>query len=319
MDFLSAPKGIRPSHRFCIDELLNVHADDAPEGYEQKWQSWRREAMLVQPKPSIRDAECDHGKWRVFDVRYTSTDRAELGGWLLLPKLGHVERGFIIGHGYAGRDEPDFQYTFENAAIFFPCARGLGRSKLSPISPDPRWHVRHDIDKPDSYVLRGCVEDVWLAVSALLRLEPQLEGRIAYMGGSFGGGVGAMALAWEDRIARAHFCMPSFGYQMLRLKLKTLGSAASIQTLYKKEPSLVTRTLKWYDAAYAARYIRVPVHVACALSDPVVAPPGQFAVFNALAGEKQLFTLRAGHMSYPEQEREMKELQKELEEFFSHI
>ena len=319
MDFVRSAKKIRPSHRFDIDDLMEVCVGEEPEGFAEKWQQWREEALQVQPKPSIRDAGYDHGVWRVFDMEYTSTDRVQVGGWLLLPKSGRIERGLVISHGYGGREAPDYHYGFENAALLFPCARGLGRSKHPPISHEPRWHVRHDIDKPESYVLRGCVEDVWLAVSAMLRLVPHLEGHIGYMGGSFGGGVGAMALAWEERIARGHLSLPSFGYQMLRIQLKTLGSAASIQTLYKKEPDLVTNTLQWYDAAFAARHITMPMHVACALSDPVVSPPGQFAIFNALAGPKQLFTLSAGHMDYADQEEEARDLQKELEVFFKDL
>ena len=319
MDFVRSAKKIRPSHRFCIDDMLKICAGNGPEGFEKKWKSWREQALVVEPRPSLLDAGYDHGEWRVFDVSYTSTDKLKIGGWVLLPKSGRAERGFIIGHGYGGRSARGFHYKFENAALFFPCARGLGRSKTSPISYEPRWHVRHDIDKPEEYVLRGCVEDVWLAVSSMLRLAPQLEGRIGYIGESFGGGVGAMALAWEERIARAHISLPSFGYQMLRLQLKTLGSASSVQNLFKKEPDLVKRTLQWYDAAYAARYIKVPVHMACALADPVVTPPGQFAIFNALAGERQLFTLSAGHMDYPEQKQQKRDLKQELEVFFSDL
>jgi cephalosporin-C deacetylase len=39
--------------------------------------------------------------------------------------------------------------------------------------------------------------------------------------------------------------------------------------------------------------------VAAALSDPSVAPPTQFAIYNALAGPKQLFVLATGHAENP--------------------
>ncbi|MEZ5576382.1 MAG: hypothetical protein R3F44_12440 [Candidatus Competibacteraceae bacterium] len=40
------------------------------------------------------------------------------------------------------------------------------------------------------------------------------------------------------------------------------------------------------------------MHVAAARFDPAVPPPGQFAVYNALAGPKELFVLRAGHFDH---------------------
>jgi cephalosporin-C deacetylase len=58
------------------------------------------------------------------------------------------------------------------------------------------------------------------------------------------------------------------------------------------------------------------VHCACAKFDPSVAPAGQFAVYNAIPGQKRLFALTAGHHSHSEQVREERELLREIDEFF---
>jgi cephalosporin-C deacetylase len=60
--------------------------------------------------------------------------------------------------------------------------------------------------------------------------------------------------------------------------------------------------------ATAATRVRIPVHVAAALFDPSVPPPGQFAVHNALAGRKELFVLTAGHFDHPDAATELDEL-----------
>jgi len=65
------------------------------------------------------------------------------------------------------------------------------------------------------------------------------------------------------------------------------------------------------------RHARVPVHVAAALFDPAVPPPGQFAVYNALGGPKELFVLTAGHFDYPAAEEENRRLREELVRFFA--
>ena len=56
----------------------------------------------------------------------------------------------------------------------FPVFAGLSRSRRPRISSDPQRHVLHDIDKPERYILGGCVEDLWVAVSVLSVLYPGL-------------------------------------------------------------------------------------------------------------------------------------------------
>ena len=221
----------------------------------------------------------------------TSTDGFPIGGWLLTPRDGPPRRGFVLGHGYGGIERPPLDLPRDDGAYLVPCFRGLSRSRRPPISEDPAWHVLHDIDRRDRYILGGCVEDVWTGVSALLGLFPELAGHLGYLGISLGGGIGAMALAWDDRIARGHLNVPSFGHQPLRLALPSIGSADAVQR-YAGAHGQVRETLAYYDAAVAARHILKPMHVAAARFDPAVAPPGQFAVYNAIPGRQA--ALRAG-------------------------
>jgi cephalosporin-C deacetylase len=178
--------------------------------------------------------------------------------------------------------------------------------------------VLHDIQDRDRYVLGGCAEDLWSGVSALLRLCPEVAGHIGYLGISFSGGIGALALPWERRVQRAHFNVPTFGNQPLRLKIPSAGSARSVQSFARRHPRAV-QTLAYYDAATAAQFLRVPVHCACALADTTVAPEGQFSIFNALPGEKKLFPLTAGHAAYPAQGDEERKLLQEIDNYFRDL
>ncbi len=226
-----------------------------------------------------------------------------------------MRRGLVVGHGYGGRDRPEFDLPVKETAVLFPCCRGLSLSARPPISQNPSWHVLHDIDKPKSYIIGGCVEDIWLAVSTLVALYPWLSGHIGYSGISFGGGVGAMAIAYDERIDRGHLALPSFGDQPLRLILPTVGSAQSVQE-YHKEHADVLETLRLYDAATAASRIKVPMLVAVALFDPSVAPPCQFAVANALPKFNEIFILDAGHFDYPGGAEQEAVLRDKLGQFF---
>lgn len=312
--------GFDPAYGYSLERLLTVPAPREPKGFDGFWQCRYRQALTIEPQPRMKWLGLAANNQQIFDVSYTSTDSFPILGWLTLPKSGVVKRGFVIGHGYGGRDGPDLHLPFDDAALLFPCFRGLGLSGQTGISSNPFWHVRHDIDKLDNYILGGCVEDVWLAVSTLLDLFPHLAGRLGYLGISFGGGIGALALAYEPRIARGHLNVPTFGNQPLRLRLPSQGSADSLQQYYRSHKKQTLRTLSFYDAATAAKRIHIPMHCACALFDPYVAPPGQFAVYNALPeNNKELFVLDAGHYSYPNQHTQEQQLLASLERFFAPL
>jgi len=310
----------REAHAFHpLEQLLKIKPPKQPNDFATFWQARYQRALSMQPHPRIshRDTQAD---FEIYDLQYSSTDDFIIGGWLLIPKHAPVTRGVVVGHGYGGRDAPDFNLPIPEAAFLFPCFRGLSRSQHAPISNEPRYHVLHDLDKKDRYILGGCVEDIWLAVSALLNLFPATKGHIAYLGTSFGGGVGALALPCDERIKRAHFNVPTFGHHTLRMELPTWGSANAVQAFHRQHPQLhVLETLAYYDAANAAQLTQIPVHIAAALADCMVSPPGQFAIYNALAGEKHLFVLEQGHADYPNRVAQEQALLLELQAFFSPL
>jgi cephalosporin-C deacetylase len=307
-----------PSYGYSLEALQAVGIPQPPADFAAFWQARYARAMQVQPRPCIEHTGTQQGGYEVYDVRYGSTDGVVIRGWLLIPQDQPVTRGLVFGHGYGGCSGADLRLQPAGAALLFPCLRGLSLSQQQGISSTPSEHVLCGIGKPDEYVIGGCVDDVWLAVSALLALFPAARGHVGYVGTSFGGGIGALALPWDARIQRAHLHVPTFGNQPLRLQLPTIGSGAAVQR-YQQSYGNVMDTLQYYDAGCAATFIQQPVHVAAACFDPAVAPPGQFAIYNALAGEKSLFVLEAGHFAYPNQAAQEQALYKELECFFAQL
>ncbi len=308
-----------PTYGYSLNQLLAIKPPKEPKDFDSFWQKRYQNALTVAPKPKIEFIKEDMFGWRVFAISYTSTDKSQILGWLLLPSSGIIRRGFVVGHGYGGREGPDFHLPFKDAAILFPCFRGLSLSACPPISNEPYWHVLHDIHLKDHYILGSCVDDLWLAVSTLLSLFPDLAGHLGYLGVSLGGGIGGLALAWETRLNKGHLNVPTFGHQPLRLRLKTNGSARSLQEFYRSHKKITLNTLRYYDAASAAKRIKIPMHCACALFDPCVAPPGQFAIFNAINCEKQLYILEAGHHNYKNEALQELELINQLDDFFKSL
>jgi cephalosporin-C deacetylase len=298
------------------DQMMAIGPPQAPADFDSFWRARHARARALDPQPGLRRGTLDHPDWHVFDLSYRSTGDFPIQGWLLLPRHGPVTRGLVVGHGYGGRAAPDFDLPVTATALLFPCFRGLSLSARPPISPNPAWHVLHDIDKRDAYIIGGCVEDVWLGASALLGLYPWLEGRIGYAGISFGGGIGALALPWDDRFDRGHLMLPTFGNQPLRLTLPSTGSAAAVQAYHRRHGTALD-TLRYYDAAVAAARIRIPMLVGAARFDPVVAPPCQFSIYTAIPDCKELFIVDAGHFDYPGQVEQHRQLTERLRLFFS--
>jgi cephalosporin-C deacetylase len=311
------PFDFDPTHGFGVEQLLAVRPPAAPPGFDEFWRGRLDRALQVDPRPQLSETAPQHARWRVHDLVYASTGDFSIGGWLLLPREGTLSRGLVVGHGYGGRDGPDLDIPVEHTAVLFPCFRGLSRSRRPPISSDPYGHVLNEIDSPERYILGGCVEDLWLAVSALLRLFPWLDGRIGYVGESFGGGVGALALAFDRRLDRGCLVVPTFGAMPLWLTLPTVGSARSVQNFQQANGS-VLHNLSLFDAATAATRIAVPMLMAVARFDPAVAPPCQFAVANALSTSilHETVILDAGHFEYSGLQQQHKLVQGKIGQFF---
>ena len=254
--------------------------------------------------------------YKIEVVRFMSLGGWELGGWLAVPADRPVTRGIVIGHGYAGRRGAEVEWTVPGAALFFPCVRGLALSRREGVSQVPQRHVLVGIESAGTSILRGCVADVWSAASALIECVPEAAARLDFAGASMAGGLGVMAMAFDERFSSGHIEIATFGHQRLRLRLPCIGSGHAL-TLYSREHPEVFETLSYLDPAVAAQFLKRPVQHACALFDPAVPPPGQFAVYNAHAGPKRLHKLTAGHWDYPEYADERERLNREIERFFA--
>jgi len=307
-----------PSYGFDLERLLAIAPPQEPDDFTTFWRARLERALRVETDPRLSTSTLVDPHFRVIDLQYRSTDGFQIGGWLLIPMHADIRRGILLGHGYGGIDRPPISLPRQDCVYLIPCFRGLSLSRRPPISEDPNWHVLHDIQSPNRYIIGGCVEDIWTGVSVLLDLFPEVQGHVGYAGISLGGGLGAMAMAWDARIGRGHLNVPTFGHQPLRLKLPSAGSAESVRD-FVNDRGRVPNALRYMDAAIAARYIRQPMHIAAARFDPVVPPPGQFAVYNAIPGDKRLMVLQAGHFDYPDRVGEARELVSQLWSFFAPL
>ncbi|MBI3831178.1 MAG: acetylxylan esterase [Planctomycetes bacterium] len=276
---------VNPTCGYALAELLKVRApENPPADFETFWRATYAQARAEEDRLDVarRLASQTIDGVRVSEMEYTSWDKVRVGGWLVEPPPGTPLRGLlVVGHGYGGRESPEYGWSREGFAALYPCARGFHRSARPDIPNVGTRHVVHGISSRETYVLRGCVAELWHAASILIRLYPALEERLYYVGGSFGGGLGALMLPWDARFKRAHLGVPTFGHHPLRLRWPCTGSGEGVRHYAASHPEVI-EVLRYYDSATAAESVRIPTQTHAALFDPVVIPPGQFAVANSL-------------------------------------
>jgi cephalosporin-C deacetylase len=286
-----------PTYGYDLPALLAVGCPDEPADLEQFWRATFAEAQSVAPNITMRQVSGGSDELDVHEIEFDALGGFRTGGWLTVPRRGAVRRGVVMGHGYGGRDAPQLDIPGPPCVTIQPCARGFHRSARSDLPDTADRHVLHGIESRETYLHLGSVGDYWAAAGALLELFPEVGACLDYHGGSFGGGIGAMMLPWDHRFRRAFLSVPSFGNHPLRVTLPCVGSGHHVRQHYQQHPQ-VLEVLKYFDAAVHARRINIPVLFSCALFDPAVPPPGQFAVHNALPGDKQLHVAQAGHFEY---------------------
>lgn len=289
-----------PTYGYSPEDLLNVTPPtDEPSHFRTFWESTYAEASGVRPLPQTRAVASPQSDYDCWEITFDAWGARRIGGWLLRPTNQPAAVGVVMGHGYGGRSEPAAVPSFgQPAAILQVCKRGFHQSAFPDLPDTANAHVLHGIESRETYLHRGCVADVWAAASALLALEPQIGDRLGYWGGSFGGGIGAMALPWDRRFSRAFLDIPSFGHHPLRLTLPCYGSGEAVRQRHESHPEIVD-VLRYFDAALHARHITCPTMVAAACFDPAVPPPGQFAVYHALRCERELFVRQYAHFELP--------------------
>lgn len=305
-----------PTYGYSEAELLNVRGPATPAGFADFWRATYDAARAVPPRATVRKVGGGTAETEVLEVEYDGLDGFRVGGWLTRPRQGKATRGVVLGHGYGGRQAPEVRRIDPPTAVLQPCARGFHRSARPDIPNEAKGHVVHGIESRETYLIRACVADVWCAVNALIELEPQTADHVDYMGSSFGGGLGALAIPWEPRFRKGFLGVPTFGNHPLRVRLDCAGSGSWVKQRYERDPSVLD-VLAYFDAAVAARHIRIPTAVQATPFDPAVPPPGQFAVYNELAGPRALGITSADHFEYPQRPAEVADLTRRVDDWFA--
>jgi len=286
-----------PTHGYTLETLLQVAAPAEPADLVSFWRETKALTDAVPTAVERRTIAPVADGQKLYEIEF-DTLGGRCGGWLTVPMDGPPRALMVLGHGYGGRPEPGTFPQDPAMAVLSPCARGFHRSARPDVPSSGGAHAVHGIERRETYIQRFNVAEIWSAASVLLELFPSARGRLYYSGSSFGGGLGALALPWDERFTRAYLELPSLGLHPFRMTHPSKGVASALRGFQEGRPDVLP-VLQYFDAAITARHITIPVLATCALFDPSVPPPGQFAVYNTLAGPKQLIVADAGHFQFP--------------------
>lgn len=285
------------SYGFTLDTLRQVQPIAPTPEFADRWRGWRSAAREVDAAPRVLSSE-QRGRRRVSLIELSGVDGVRLRAWYVDPAAGPARVGIVHSHGYGGRDAVATQRVPADAAAIFPVARGLGALNVDVgAAEDRERHVLTGLSEPDEYVIGLCARDLWLAGDALIAVAGDVP--LYYVGESFGGGIGALAVPWDDRYVGATLVVPTFGQYDERLAVPCLGSGEFQRLLVLQHPE-VREQLRLFDASTSATFFSIPVRVEAALWDQFVPPQGQFSIANAVPDALlELAVLPAGHAEYP--------------------
>lgn len=308
-----------PTYGYDREALLRIEAPKTEkDDFDAFWRTTYEETLSVKIRAEMRKPKTIPktivDSLDFEEVFFDTLGSLRVGAWLYVPKNGKPHSMTIHAHGYGGPGDPSAEK--DGGVHLMVHAPGFGLSAASSLPNESSSHVIHGIHSKETYLIRFCVAALWSAATFLLERFPELSSRLFLKGTSFGGGLGALALHWDKRVARAELVVPTFGHHPIRLTCPCTGSGESVRKYHASHPEVV-EVLSYFDAASTARRIETPTLMVPALFDPAVPPPGQFAVANAARGPKEMFLLSAGHFTYPAEAEEYRLLEEHSRRFFS--
>ena len=302
-----------PTCGYSEKELLALRPpDNEPADFKAFWEDVYRQTLEISSDIDMREIWSPEPDVKCYELHYKSLDGLKVGAWLSRPEKS--KGGIVVGHGYGGCPQPSLVKDF---TVITPCSRGFSLSNNLDIPWMSSQHVIHGLESKETYVLKGATADIWRAASVLLELFPDTLPNLNYSGGSYGGGLGALAMAWEKRVRTCYLNVPTFGHTPEFLNFKCSGSAYAVHDYYEKHPDML-KVLAYFNAVAAAKYISIPSLITPALFDPVVLPPGQFAINNAVPEQyRTTVVLLCGHFRTPENDKILAKVEKLQTELFS--
>lgn len=283
-----------------------------PAGFDAFWAETTAELDGIPPEPQREPAEiaAPFG-CRLEELVFHSLGGQRIGAYLASWQDDRPRPLIVHGHGYGGPvGEVAWQRMRAGAHVCGIDVRGYGRSAAGAQERSPWGYILSGVDSPETSVLRGAACDFLRGAEvALEELGPRVS-RLVLHGASFAGGLATIAEALRPLADLLVLQVPSLAWTEARVELCRQGSGLEIARYLSARPdqaATALHTLSFFDALHFAPAVTAPAIVGLGERDDVVPAITVQALYERLAGPRDLVRLPVSHSSSP--------LQRHWEEF----
>lgn len=231
---------------------------------------------------------------RVYDVSYTSYQGLRVSGWYATPRqaVGQLP-ALVTIPGYISEPVIPKYWASLGYAVLEVAPRGKLRSN-DTFNPGYPGLLTHNIVDRETYGYRGFYLDVVRALDVLLD-RPEIDPtRIGLQGHSQGGGLALVAAALRPEVIACLSTGAPYLCGITTAPTLTRSYPYEEITEYLREhpndQQRVADAMAYYDGINFAPLVQAPTLMHLGLQDDVCPPETGFAVYRALAAEKQLHT-----------------------------
>jgi cephalosporin-C deacetylase len=296
-----------------LAQLVEYRPDRAePADFDSFWATTLAETRQHDLAATFTPADSGLALIDVFDVSFAGYGGDRIKGWLAVPAGATEPLPCVVeapGYG-GGRGLPHevLLYAAAGYAHLFMDIRGQGSAWRPGDTPDhepdggnaqhPGFMTRGILD-PKTYYYRRVAADAVRAVEAA-RSHPAVDSsRVAFAGGSQGGGITLMVSGLVPDLAGALPDVPFLCQYRRSLEIASEGPYPEIERYLKIHRDHVDRvftTLSYFDGLNFAARAKAPALFSVGLLDVICPPSTVYAAYNHYSGPKSIETyLFNGH------------------------
>ncbi len=287
--------------------MTQILGDDPPDvppaGFERFWSTTLAELDAVEPgiveHPSTPGSDLD-------TLAYQSFGGARIGAYLARSRTGGPRPLIVHGHGYTSSGaEISRHWLRAGADVFGIDLRGYGRSAGAVAGLAAEGYILTGAESPEHSVLRGAVCDYLRGVEVALTLRGSRVSRLILQGTSFTGGLATIAQALRPRADLLVLRVPSLAWTEARMRLARASSGLELRQYIEAHPERAVatlRTLGHFDALHHAGRVTCPTLVGVGERDDVVPACTVMALYERLAGPRELMRFPVSHTGSPQEQ-----------------
>ena len=285
-----------------VPELRSYRpAIDVPPDLSTFWADTLAEAAQSPLDPTFEPVDARLGTLDVYDVTFTGFGGQRVRGWLRVPAGRDGALPCVVQYiGYGGGRGLAHENLLWSAAGYAHLVmdtRGQGSQSTAGDTGDPVFSgpahpgfMTRGILDPDEYYYRRLYVDAVRAVDAA-RAHDAVDGRVAVVGGSQGGGVALAVAALRDDITAAMPDVPFLCQFPRGVAIADRGPCQEIATylkVHRPDVQRAFRTLSYFDNVNLAALATAPALFSVALQDAICPASTVYAAYNAYAGDKDI-------------------------------